>query len=47
MELNLEHDQLIDRIDRLEKQLKAWHANSTVSQRLASFSGIGVLTVTF
>jgi len=46
MELKVGHDQLIDRIDRFEKQLKAWHANSTVSQRLASIPGIGVLTAT-
>ena len=45
-ELKAEHDQLIERVDRLEKQLKAWHASSVVSQRLASIPGIGVLTAT-
>jgi transposase len=45
-ELKAEHDQLIERVDRFEKQLKAWHANSSVSQRLASIPGIGVLTAT-
>jgi transposase len=45
-ELKAEHDQLLERVDRCEQQLKAWHANSTVSQRLASIPGIGVLTAT-
>ncbi len=45
-ELKTEHDQLLERIDRCEQQLKAWHANSAVSQRLASIPGIGVLTAT-
>ena len=45
-ELKAEHDQLIERTDRIEKQLKAWHANNAVSQRLASIPGIGVLTAT-
>jgi len=45
-ELKAEHDQLMERIYRCEQQLKAWHANSAVSQRLASIPGIGVLTAT-
>jgi len=45
-ELKAEHDQLIERIDRFEKQLKVWHTNSAMSQRLASIPGIGVLTAT-
>ena len=45
-EIKAEHDQLIERIDRFEQQLKAWHANNPVSQRLASIPGIGVLTAT-
>ena len=45
-ELKAEHDQLIDRVDRFEKQLKTWHASSVVSQRLASIPGIGILTAT-
>ena len=45
-ELKAEYDQLIERVDRFEKQLKAWHTNSEVSQRLASIPGIGVLTAT-
>lgn len=43
-ELRAEHDQLIEQFDRFEQQLKAWHANNNVSQRLASIPGIGVLT---
>jgi transposase len=39
-----EHDQLMERVERLEAQIKAWHANNSVSQRLASIPGIGVLT---
>jgi transposase len=45
-ELKAEHDQLMARIGRCEQQLKAWHANSAVSQRLAGIPGIGVLTAT-
>jgi transposase len=45
-ELKAEHDQLIERTDRIEKQLKVWHANNAVSERLASIPGIGVLTAT-
>jgi len=45
-ELKAEHDQLMERIARCEQQLKAWHASSMVSQRLASIPGIGVLTAT-
>ena len=45
-ELKEEHDQLIDRIARLEGRIKAWHATNSVSQRLASIPGIGVLTAT-
>jgi transposase len=44
VELKAEHDQLLERAERIEKQLKAWHANNAVSQRLASIPGIGVLT---
>ena len=39
-----EHDQLMERIERLEGRIKAWHATNDVSQRLASIPGIGVLT---
>lgn len=45
-ELKAEHDHLMERIDRCEQQLNAWHATSAVSQRLASIPGIGVLTAT-
>lgn len=45
-ELKAEHDQLIERIDRCEAQLKAWHVGNAVSQRLAGIPGIGVLTAT-
>ena len=43
-ELKAEHDQLLERTDRFETQLKAWHVGNAVSQRLASIPGIGVLT---
>lgn len=43
-ELKAEHDQLIERAECLEGQVKAWHATNRVSQRLASIPGIGVLT---
>jgi transposase len=45
-ELNEEHDQLIDRSEHHEGQIKAWHVNSNVSLRLACITGIGVLTAT-
>jgi len=45
-ELKAEHDQLIKRIEHLEGHIKAWHATNSVSQRLASIPGIGVLTAT-
>ena len=38
------HDQLMERIGRLEGHLKAWHANNALSQRLASIPGIGWIT---
>jgi len=45
-ELKAEHDQLIERIECLEGLIKAWHATNSVSQRLASIPGIGILTAT-
>jgi len=45
-ELKEGHDQLIERIERIEVWIKAWYANNSVSQRLASIPGIGVLTAT-
>jgi transposase len=45
-ELKAEHDQLIERIERIERQLKAWHVDNAVSQRLTSIPGVGVLTAT-
>jgi transposase len=45
-ELKEEHDQLIERIERIEALIKAWHSNNSVSQRLVSIPGIGVLTAT-
>ena len=45
-ELKAEHDQLIERIECLEGRIKAWHATNSVSQRLASIPGIGILTAT-
>jgi transposase len=38
------HDQLMERIDRLEGRIKAWHAAHSMSQHLASIPGMGVLT---
>ena len=43
-ECKAEHDQLMERIERLEGRIKAWHVTHDVSQRLASIPGIGVLT---
>lgn len=45
-ELKAAHDQLIERSERIEHQLKAWHTGNAVSQRLAGIPGIGVLTAT-
>jgi transposase len=45
-ELKAEHDQLNDRVGLIEQQLRAWHAQNVMSQRLASIPGIGVLTAT-
>ncbi|MDK9723236.1 MAG: IS110 family transposase [Rhodospirillales bacterium] len=45
-ELKAEHDQLSDRIERCEAQLRAWHAGHAVSQRLTGIPGIGILTAT-
>lgn len=45
-ELKAEHDQLVERIERLEQQLAVWHANDPVSQRLVTIPGIGLLTAT-
>lgn len=45
-EFKAQHDELIERIDRIEQQIKAWHAKDAVSQRLANIPGIGVLTAT-
>lgn len=45
-ELKAEHDQLIERIDRIEAQLKAWHTSNDNIRRHASILGIGVLTAT-
>lgn len=45
-ELKEEQDTLIERTQRLEVQLKAWHAANEPSQRLESIPGVGVLTAT-
>ncbi len=45
-ELKTEYDQLILRTKRLEQQLKAWHQQNTVSQRLETVPGVGMLTAT-
>jgi len=45
-ELKAEHDQLMERTQRLETQLQAWHASSAESQRLEEIPGIGLLSAT-
>jgi transposase len=45
-ELLEEHNQLIERTDRLSAQLLAWHKTSAVSQHLETIPGIGWLTAT-
>jgi transposase len=45
-ELKAQHEQLVERVQRLETQLKAWHATNEASQRLEGIPGIGVLTAT-
>lgn len=45
-ELKGEYDQLCQRIKGLEQHLSVWHQNSEVSQRLATFPGVGLLTAT-
>lgn len=45
-DLKSEHDQLIERVHRLEIKLKDWHASSEQSQRLEGVPGIDVLTAT-
>lgn len=40
------HDELNERINNLENQLKAWHRGNEISQRLATIPGIGVMTAT-
>jgi transposase len=42
-----EHHQLMERVERLEAQIKAWHADNGVSQRLASIPGIGARNVIY
>jgi hypothetical protein len=34
----------MEQVEHLEVQIKAWRANNSVSQRLASIPGVGVLT---
>ncbi|MFK7161882.1 IS110 family transposase [Marinospirillum sp. MEB164] len=43
-ELKSEHDQLIERADRLETQIKAWHKQNEASQRVEDIPGVGALT---
>ncbi len=45
-ELKAEFDQLQSRIERLEWQLKQWHAQDKRSQRLETIPGIGLQTAT-
>lgn len=45
-ELKEQHDQLMDRSQRLDMQLKAWHNSNEHSRRLEEIPGIGVLTAT-
>jgi len=44
--LKEQHDQLIEKAVQLEDELKAWHNNSEVSQRLETIPGIGLITAT-
>jgi len=44
--LKEQHDQLIEKAGQLEDELKAWHNNSEVSQRLETIPGIGLITAT-
>lgn len=44
--LKEEYDTLAKRIVQLEDQLKAWHRHSTISQRLETIPGVGLLTAT-
>lgn len=44
--LREEYDALAKRIAQLEDQLKAWHRHSTISQRLETIPGVGLLTAT-
>lgn len=46
LEMKEAHDQLNERIHRLECQLKAWHQGNEISQRLMTIPGIGLLTAT-
>lgn len=45
-ELKEEYDALVMRITRLEVQLKAWHRQCALSQRLETIPGVGLLTAT-
>jgi transposase len=45
-ELKAEYKDLIRRIARLEDQLKAWHRQNALSQRLETIPGVGLLTAT-
>ena len=45
-ELKAEHDTLVERAQRLEAQLKAWHSANEPSQRLERIPGVGMLTAT-
>jgi len=43
-ELKADYEQLAERINRLERQLQAWHQRSESSQRLETIPGVGLLT---
>jgi transposase len=45
-ELKEEYDALVKRITRLEVQLKTWHRQCALSQRLETIPGVGLLTAT-
>jgi transposase len=45
-DLRDQHRHLKEQVQRIEAQLKAWHARCEASQRLASIPGIGLLTAT-
>ena len=44
LELKAQHDELIERCDRIYAQIQCWHTSNPNSQLLATIPGVGVLT---